>query len=124
MKVFEVLSQLPALPIGPDYVSSVKAGLTMHAKPVYVPNVTKKMLKEQPVVTVPISAIQTGQPYLIRSRVKHYVEQPSNAPLTLVDQDGQLVVIDGNHRLMAAILRGDSTVQAQIFQPRQPKPRR
>lgn len=40
----------------------------------------------------------------------------SKDPITLVrSNDGKLVIDDGNHRFLAAILRGDSTIRANIY---------
>lgn len=51
---------------------------------------------------------------LDRARVEHYLKQKDLTPISLIKRNGRLHVWDGNHRLAAAIIRGDKTIKAVV----------
>lgn len=61
---------------------------------------------------VPVSSLKVEDDYSPEV-ARHYADQPAeSAPPSVVSSDG--VVLDGNHRVIAARLRGDDTVQAYV----------
>ena len=74
------------------------------------PGVTTDVGQQQ----VKISSLTASQKYLDPKRVKHYVDHPSDDPITVLDVEGQKVVYDGHHRAAAAKLNGEKTVTANV----------
>ena len=63
---------------------------------------------------VKVSSLTASQKYLDPKRVQHYVDHPSDEPITVLDVEGQKVVYDGHHRAAAAKKRGEKTVTANV----------
>jgi len=72
---------------------------------------------------VPIASLRTTQDYILPSDVKRYRgpadhnEWARGRP-SVVEHKGRMVVVDGNHRTVAAMLNGDKEIEVDYFTPR------
>lgn len=64
-------------------------------------------------------ALKTVQDFVIPESVEKYMKPEGWAlmPVSAIRMGGELIVVDGNHRLTAAILRGDKTFEVNIYRP-------
>ena len=62
-----------------------------------------------------LSSLSASQKRLDPKRVRHYIENPSDEPITVLrtEQFGN-VIFDGHHRAAAAKRRGQRTVTADV----------
>lgn len=68
-----------------------------------------------PISTVDIAAItDTNQAGYAHRRLLEKVRVPDRRPVRLLADGERLVVWDGTHRVMAARMRGEPTIQAHI----------
>lgn len=63
---------------------------------------------------VDISDLQTLQPFVLRSGIEDYKPWDDSDRPYVVDFEGQKYVIDGNHRIAQAKLKGEKTVNVDI----------
>ena len=63
---------------------------------------------------IKLRSLTSSQKYLDPKRVQHYVDHPSDEPITVLDVEGQKVVYDGHHRAAAAKKLGQKTVAANV----------
>ena len=65
---------------------------------------------------VSIDGLVTIQATVGREDVRWHLRHTSSWPILVVVQpDGRLIISDGHHRVMAAILRGDRTIDAWVY---------
>lgn len=69
-------------------------------------------------VMVSISKLRGVQSYLETSRVRQYIQHPPEKPINILKIARQFVLIDGYHRVCAAINRGETTIAARIYRCR------
>ena len=98
---------------GPSYqrIRQLPGTLPSHAGSVindYYP-AEEKMVK--------ISSIKTGQQDVYADTVQRYAKRPAEdfSPVQLWKDSKGLRVFDGNHRINAAIARGETHIRAQIW---------
>jgi len=63
---------------------------------------------------IKLRSLTASQKYLDPKRVQHYVNHPSDEPITVLDVEGQKVVYDGHHRAAAAKKLGLKTITANV----------
>jgi hypothetical protein len=64
---------------------------------------------------IKISSLRATQKALDPERVKHYLETPSDDPITVLrGRRGGPLIYDGHHRAAAAKKRGDKTITANV----------
>lgn len=121
----EAVNAAASLPLGKDFIRTKEMGLEHSTEEIRVPNITKKLLKESPTQSLKIASIKTGQGYLVRPKLLSMLDG-SDADLrkekiVVVEQGGKHYVVDGNHRLTALKLRGETEVDAIVIPARPPK---
>jgi len=111
------IKKLESLPAGEDFIRSRDVGLVVATKPVRIPNVTKKLLKEHPPEDVLLDEIQTCQGYILRSKLIKLLEEGAEVrdPLVCVAQHEKLFLVDGNHRLAALKIAGKKIFKAHVL---------
>lgn len=80
--------------------------------------------------TVPMSSVHAScQGVVLRKFVRHYIDHPDQkivekhppcgeySPLIVELVSGRRIISDGNHRYVAAMLRGDTEFQAFVLRP-------
>ena len=71
--------------------------------------------KEEVEKTLPINKLISDQPEVNSPGVKQYLTDTHTIePIDVLEIDGKYYVEDGNHRVMAAIQRGDKTIKAKV----------
>jgi hypothetical protein len=64
--------------------------------------------------SVKISELETLQPFVLESGIKNYQSWDSSERPYVIQYNGQKYLIDGNHRVAQAKLRGDKTISVDI----------
>ncbi len=71
--------------------------------------------KTASVVDVPIDLVDAEEHYLYPGKVKEYIRDPLlGGPGTALSGGGRYYLLDGNHRLIAAYLRGEKTIKLRV----------
>lgn len=82
-------------------------------------DIGSKVPKHSPTVDVPIDKIDLEEAYLYRSKIKEYINQPPTEAGTAFSGGGRYYLMDGNHRVIAAHLRGEKTVRLRVASARE-----
>jgi hypothetical protein len=65
--------------------------------------------------SVPLSDIIVHQPSATKGKVREYIKNPPKEPVDIVHKDGKYYAASGTHRLVAAKLRGEKTINARVY---------
>jgi len=66
------------------------------------------------VMEVPIDKVDAEETQLHPGKIKEYIRHPPSEQGTALSGGGRYYLLDGNHRLLAAHLRGDKTVKLRV----------
>lgn len=64
--------------------------------------------------TIDISKLQTLQPFVLKSGVTNYKSWDNSARPYVVEFEGKYYLLDGNHRVATAKLKGQKTIKVDI----------
>ena len=75
-----------------------------------------KFFAKQPIKEIPLDNIVVTQQMVNKDKVAKLVAQddPSSKPIAAVRYQGKTYIMDGHHRTVAAVLRGDATIQGHM----------
>lgn len=62
-----------------------------------------------------ISNLVTPQEYVQTNRIREFIQNPQLGEVRVVQVDGNMVLVDGNHRAVASQLMGKKTVKAHVY---------
>jgi hypothetical protein len=67
---------------------------------------------------VPVHSIDSAQPVVSKSKVREYLDSPPDGShgWGVSDKNGRVWLLDGNHRVTAAHLRGEKTVKLDVLE--------
>lgn len=100
--------RIPAGSVSSPIRAVSRADLFVHAQT--LPDDILEQAARLPDIAVPVKSLTTTQPFLTKEG------SMTPGPVTIARIDGELIIVDGNHRVAEAIARGETTISAKVYE--------